>query len=136
MPLQCTICRAPQSRLWVVTTVRSTALKGHLVSRLMTPVFILISAICKKIGAWDTAIAQYKSTLNIKPDYVEALRNKGNVLQDKGDARAAIASYKNAIETEPKHAPTHYYMGVALQGLGDLKGAIDSYKQAIKIKPD
>ena len=136
MPLQCTICRAPQARLWVVTTVRSTALKGHLVSRLMTPVFILISAICKKIDAWETAIAQYKSTLKIKPDYVEALRNKGNVLQDKGDARAAIASYKNAIETEPKHAPTHYYMGVALQGLGDLKGAIDSDKQAIKIKPD
>ena len=46
--LQCTICRAPQARLWVVTTVRSTALKGHSVSRLMTPVFILISAICKK----------------------------------------------------------------------------------------
>ena len=31
-----------------------------------------MSAICKKIGAWETAIAQYKSALKIKPDYAEA----------------------------------------------------------------
>ena len=61
----------------------------------MTPVFILISAIYKKIGAWETAIAQYKSTLKIKPDYVEALRNKGNALQDFA-CFTGIASISNA----------------------------------------
>ena len=107
MPLQCTICRAPQARLWVVTTVRSTALKGHLVSRLMTPVFILISAICKKIGAWETAIAQYKSTLKINPNYAEIYSNMGQFIAGIGQLSAAIDSFKHALKIKSNYAEAY-----------------------------
>ena len=48
------------------------------------------------------AIEAYNKVLAIKPDYVEAIINMGNVLKEQGKQDEAIASYEKALSLKPE----------------------------------
>ena len=47
------------------------------------------------------AIACYRRTLELKPDYVEAHNNLGNALRDQGKLDEAVACFRRALELKP-----------------------------------
>jgi tetratricopeptide (TPR) repeat protein len=51
----------------------------------------------------DEARAELDAALSLKPDYVPALLNLGNLHEDRGDRLGAGAAYRRALEIEPEH---------------------------------
>ncbi|PSN11192.1 hypothetical protein C7293_25260 [filamentous cyanobacterium CCT1] len=88
------------------------------------------------IGQKEAAIACYDAALAIKPDYHDALNNKGLALSDLGDKAGAIACFDAALAIKPDKHEALYNKGNALSDLGDKAGAIACYDAALAIKPD
>jgi Flp pilus assembly protein TadD len=85
---------------------------------------------------WEAAIAAYDAALAIKPDYHEALNNKGVALVNLGRYEAAISAYDAALAIKPDYHEALYNKGVALGNLGRYEAAISAYDAALAIKPD
>jgi tetratricopeptide (TPR) repeat protein len=101
---------------------------------------------------YSEAIAAYDSALTRAPDDINALNNKGNALQRRGELQAqlaqhtdalssysqAIAAYDSALTRAPDDIRVLNNKGNALQSRGDLQArlaqhtdALSSYSQAI-----
>ena len=74
--------------------------------------------------------------ISIKPDYVDALSNRGNVLQKLKRFDEAIQDYDRAISLKPDYVDALYNRGVALKELKRFDEAIADYSKAISLKPD
>jgi tetratricopeptide (TPR) repeat protein len=85
---------------------------------------------------YEVAVASYDKSLAIKPDYPEALHNRGIALYKLGKYEQAITSYNQALEIKPDHHQAWNNWGNALYKLGRYEQAIASYNQALKIKLD
>ncbi len=59
--------------------------------------------------------------MRIKPEYVEAHHNLGNVLRSGGRAAEAIASYTRALELNPDHVHVHLSRAMAWLEMGDYR---------------
>ncbi len=92
------------------------------------------------------AISAYNSALQIAPNYILALRNKGTVLRSMGDLQAklsefeaakqyyfdAIATYNYALLIAPDHIYILKNKGLALQILGNLQAKLSEQQEALK----
>ena len=58
----------------------------------------------KELKRLDEALASYDRALGIKPDYAEALYNRGNALSDLKRLDEALASYDRALVIKPDYA--------------------------------
>jgi len=61
-----------------------------------------------------------------------AYYNRGNALQQKGEADRAIADFDEAIKLEPKNANAYNNRGTARNEKGDADGAMEDFNAAIK----
>ena len=52
-------------------------------------------------GFYEKALKDINAALSLKPDYTEALRQKGTVLLLSGDARSAIKIYTDMLNVNP-----------------------------------
>ena len=52
----------------------------------------------------DEAQAELQAALRLKPDYLPALLNLGNLHEDRGDRAAAETVYRKALEVDPRNA--------------------------------
>ena len=101
------------------------------------PLLINISGVCYQAqGLTDSAIENYKHAIKIKPDYVDALYNLGNIFRDDNRLYDAIKSYKKVIDIKPDYDDAQFNLGVSLQILGQVDKAIDHYEKALLSIPD
>jgi protein O-mannosyl-transferase len=89
----------------------------------------------QKQGRWDEAINEFRWSLQVKPDYTEALNNLGVGLHHEGHVDEAIRQLEETLRLRPRYAVAHYNLGVALQERGQLDEAIAEYQAAVRLKP-
>jgi protein O-mannosyl-transferase len=89
-----------------------------------------------KAGQAEPAIAQYRTALEIKPDYVEARNNLGVALARNGELDEAIAQYRKILETKPDYAEARNNLGIVLVTKGQVDEAIAQYRKALEIDPN
>ena len=82
------------------------------------------------------AIAVWTAAIDIKPDFHEALYNKGIALRKLGRYEEAIAAYDAALAIKPDKHEALNNKGNALDELGRYEEAIAAYDAALAIKPD
>ncbi len=91
----------------------------------------------REIGDLDGALADYDESIRLKPDFPEAINNRGLVRKDKGDIDGAIKDYTYAMEFDfPERYQCFFSRGNARNEIGDLDGALADYDEAIHLKPD
>jgi serine/threonine-protein kinase len=78
----------------------------------------------RRKGRPDEAIAAYRESVRLKPDYAEAHNGLGNALYDKGKPDEAVAEYREATRLEPDHAEAHCNLGHALRQKGEFRTAL------------
>jgi tetratricopeptide (TPR) repeat protein len=83
-----------------------------------------------------TAIKLFDRALAIKPDFTEALNNRGNSLLDLQRPAQALESYDRALAIQPNYALALYNRGNALCSLRRPVEALDSYAGALAIQPN
>lgn len=80
------------------------------------------------------AIGCYDRAISLKPDYMEAYRNRGNALSELGLWAEAIASYDDAIAVRP-NAASYTNRGNVLRKMQRTDEALQSYDHAISLDP-
>jgi Flp pilus assembly protein TadD len=88
----------------------------------------------QEVARFDEAIACYDRAISLKPDYMDAYRNRGNALKQLGRLAEAVASYDHAIALRP-NVGSYINRGNVLRGLKRTEEALDSYDRAIALAP-
>lgn len=91
-----------------------------------------LNLIGDRAGARD----EYSMALREKPNYSDALCNRGGINFDFGDRTQAMADYDAALMYNPKHAQTYYNRAMAKGNLGRNLDAIPDFDKAITFNPN
>ena len=93
----------------------------------------IVAVPCMELKRYDEALASYDRALSLRPDFAEALNNRGNVLQELKRLDEALASYDRALTLRPDHAEALNNRGSALRELNRLDEALASYDRALSV---
>ena len=96
----------------------------------------LLAFVQSCLGKKDNALVSYDKSLALKPDSVEALYNRGTVLQELKRFEEALASYDEALALKSDYAEALYNRGTALQALKRFEEALASYDRALTVRPE
>jgi tetratricopeptide (TPR) repeat protein len=87
-------------------------------------------------GKTAEAMTNYLKSLEIKPDYEDALNNVGYALAEQKKFAEAIPYYEAALRVRPNQAEVHNNLGNALSKLGRTQEAIAQYQTALQENPE
>ena len=73
----------------------------------------------------------YQTAISMKPDFVEAHLNKGDLLLKMNRTTDAKASFEKAVYYNPDYASAHYNLGQTYIQLGERREAEKCYKKAL-----
>jgi len=79
---------------------------------------------------------EYKSAIDLQPNYEPAIAGLGNVYLNLGSADEASKMFEKALELKPDDVKTVTNYGTALQSLGEIDAAKTQYQRAISLAPD
>ncbi len=86
-------------------------------------------------GDIDAAMARYRESLRIRPDYVIARNNLAKALLRKGAPVEAAELLKQAVALDPSSARFSLNLGDALRAAGSHDEAIEAYRRALALDP-
>ncbi len=97
--------------------------------------FFNYALVLEKEERWDEAISSYQEAIRLKPHYVEALSNVGNLYRLRKQWNNAISAYEEAKKLKPQSADLWNNLGVVFKEINDPVQALRHYQQAIKLSP-
>ncbi len=87
-------------------------------------------------GQLRDAEACYRHALELRPNYVAAHGNLGNLLRDQGRLNEAAACYRRVLELNQGSAEAHYHLGLISEEQTRLEEAADYFRRTVELKPD
>ena len=84
---------------------------------------------------YQEAITHYAAALKLKPDFLEAYRNRGRTYYFLNEYTEAIQDYSKAIELAPKYVELYHDRGLVYFAKGDLDSAFEDYNKGIELDP-
>jgi tetratricopeptide (TPR) repeat protein len=90
----------------------------------------------RNTGHAEQAAAQYRRTLELKPDFGKAACTLGMVLLESGKIEDGLASLRRAIEIDPTSAFFHCQLGRALINQGQTKEGVQHLETAVQLAPN
>ena len=86
-------------------------------------------------GRFDDAIALYRLARTLRPDYVAASVNLGNIFLELNRLDDATESFKAAIEAAPNNPAAHYGLGQVASAKRNYSDAIAHFEQTLARVP-
>jgi tetratricopeptide (TPR) repeat protein len=99
-------------------------------------VFHLLAIVQSSLGKRHAALASYDRALKLRPDYVEALFNRGNTLHELNRFEEALASYDGALKLRSDYAEALFNRGTTLRAMKRFEEALASYDRVLKLRPN
>ena len=96
----------------------------------------LLAVVQSCLDKREMALANYDRAVALKPDFAEALSNRGLTLHELKRFEDALASYDRALGLQPNLAAGHYNRGNTLYAFKPFEEALASYDRALAIRPD
>jgi protein O-GlcNAc transferase len=90
----------------------------------------------KASGDPEGAIASYRRSLEISPDYLPALYNLGLTLHELSRLDEAERCFRRVIEFDPTDAEALFHLGTLLHKRSELQEAAQIYRRALQRAPD
>ncbi len=90
----------------------------------------------QELERFEEAVTSFDTALTIKPDFPDALSNRGNALAELGRFAEAVASYDAALATKPDHAEAWSNRATALKELRRYEDAVASCDRALALRLD
>ena len=82
---------------------------------------------------YDSSVLNYKKSILLNPNYLEALSNLAETYRTIKDYKNAINTINQAITIDAKSYILYFNLGLIYQDVDDIENAIVSYKKAIKL---
>lgn len=86
-------------------------------------------------GDYQKAIEEFKSAIELNPDYGDAYHNLGNAYREIGNNEEAIANYQKALSLNPNLWQSHQNLAARYFELGEFGLALQELEKAVKINP-
>jgi tetratricopeptide (TPR) repeat protein len=86
-------------------------------------------------GRNDDAIVAYSKASSLSPDSIDALFNRGLLLEEEQDFDAAVAAYQAVLNIEPDDAWSHYQLGSVAEKTKAIQAAIQHYARSFELDP-
>jgi tetratricopeptide (TPR) repeat protein len=87
-------------------------------------------------GQYEAALEAFRTAVFLSPDYAEAHRCIGLVLQEMSWEDEALVAYQEAVRLEPDFAFAWLNLAEILNVLGRNDEALSSYGKALKLRPE
>ena len=90
-------------------------------------------------GDHKAALASFKETIKIDPNFAAAYAQAANEMVFLGDAKDAIPLAEKAIELSPRDKSIHVFgwvLGRAYFAIGDYEKAADALGQSVRARPN
>jgi tetratricopeptide (TPR) repeat protein len=87
------------------------------------------------LGRAEDALKSYDRAIALKPDFAEALNNRGNALRALKRLQEALTSFDRAVAVRADYAEALNNRGNSLVDLGRLEDALESYDRALAHRP-
>lgn len=87
-------------------------------------------------GQYEEALANYNRSLQLRPDHLHTITNRGQTLLHLGRRREALADANRALELRPDDPVTLTNRGVALGSLMRYEEALADFNRALVLRPD
>ena len=81
------------------------------------------------------AAEHLRRAVELKPDYLHALMNYGNLLVRQKRYEEAVVCYRRALQVAPTNAVIHLNLGTALLKSGRPRAAVSAYRRALREDP-
>lgn len=95
------------------------------------------AVLLRKLGRGPEALERFDQALALRPDYAEALANRGKLLVEQlGRPADGLASLDRSLALRPDHADSWSNRAVALRALDRLPEALDATGRALALAPD
>jgi tetratricopeptide (TPR) repeat protein len=95
----------------------------------------LIAKLDHQAGRVDEAIKSYRLVQNLKPEYVAAAVNLGNIYLETNRLVEARANFAAALKIEKDNAAAHYGLGQVALGERNYEEAVRYFERALAIVP-
>jgi len=89
----------------------------------------------KKRGYYNRALEDFNKALNINPDSIDALNNRGCIWIIKGKPDKAVNDFNEILELDKKNDIAYYNRGCAWVEKENIKKALNDVQNALKLKP-
>jgi regulator of sirC expression with transglutaminase-like and TPR domain len=86
-------------------------------------------------GRWPETVQLYGRVLEIDPNYVPAMVQRGLIVREMGDAQAGMQDFDRALQLDPDYAPAYYGRGWVRHAQGDYQGELEDAEHAIHLDP-
>lgn len=86
-------------------------------------------------GNYDRAIAEYKTSISLSPNFVDAHNSLGVAYYNKGLRMKAIQKYKDALKINNNCFRAYYNIGIIYLRQGLIDKAISENRKALKLRP-
>jgi tetratricopeptide (TPR) repeat protein len=96
----------------------------------------LLAVVHTSLGRYDAALACYDRALALRPDFVQALSNRGAVLKKMQRHDEALQSFDRALGFQPEHVEVLNNRAGVLQEIGRYDEALEGYDRALALRPD
>ena len=87
-------------------------------------------------GDIAAAAAEFRTTLEINPDFSSAHFNLGNTLWEVGKLDEALAEYQKVLDTRPDHVGAQLNMANILAQCGRVDAAIGHCQEVLRVQPN
>lgn len=94
------------------------------------------ATILRQLGRLDEAIVELKKSLEVKPAYVNARLDLGDLFDKKGDRAAALREYQTAFDNASGDLRPNFKLAWTYIRMGNKEGAIRHYQILKGITPD
>jgi len=101
----------------------------------MASAYYNLANLLTKQGEWEQAEKNYRSALELKPEFLEALYNYGALLAKQGKVDDAAKKYATAVSLKPDFADAHLSFGALLAGQQKWNEAIVEFNGALQSEP-
>ena len=79
----------------------------------------------------EEAYKLYKTAISMKPDFVEAYVNQGDLLLKVNKTEEAKLAFMKAVKYKPDYADAHFNLATTYLQIGDTSEAAKSYRRAL-----
>ncbi|TKR59370.1 hypothetical protein L596_029049 [Steinernema carpocapsae] len=86
-------------------------------------------------GDVSLAVENYRSALQLRPDYEQALNNMANIYQRQGENSIAIDLLQKSINANNRFATAWMNLGVNQMAMGQFNESRKSFRSALEIRP-
>ena len=95
----------------------------------------MLGSALENVGRRSEAIEQFRTSLEVQPDYISARYNLAIALAKTGQLDEAINEFRKVVESFPNSARLHAQFGELLTRAGRLSDALSQFDKALLLEP-